>query len=59
MLRATLSALPGLGGLAALSYGAWLAWPPAGFMVAGAGVLADVLWSRLQAAPVLPVVTEQ
>jgi hypothetical protein len=59
VLRATLSALPGLGGLAALSYGAWLAYPPAGFMVAGVGVLADVLWSRLQSAPVLPMVAEQ
>lgn len=29
-----------LGGAAGLSYGAWLAWPPAGFMVAGVASLA-------------------
>ncbi len=27
--------LVGLGGAASVAYGAWLAWPPAGFMVGG------------------------
>lgn len=36
-----------LAGLALLSYGAWLAWAPAGFLVAGAVlVLLPVLWVR-------------
>lgn len=34
-------AAPGVGGLALVSYGAWLAYHPAGFVVAGAGLLAD------------------
>lgn len=34
-------AAPGLGGLALISYGAWLAYHPAGFIVAGVGLLAD------------------
>lgn len=33
--------LRGLAGLLLLAFGAWLAWPPAGFMVLGAGLLAD------------------
>jgi hypothetical protein len=32
-----------LGGLAAISYGAWLAYHPAGFMAAGIGLLACVV----------------
>lgn len=37
-------------GACALSYGAWLAWPPAGFMVAGvvsltAGLKLAATWS--------------
>lgn len=35
----------GLAGVGLLSYGAWLAWPPAGFMVAGALILAGVVLS--------------
>lgn len=34
-------ALRGLVGLLLVSYGAWLAYAPAGFIVAGLGVLAD------------------
>jgi hypothetical protein len=34
-------ALPSLLAVLLLSYGAWLAWPPAGFMLAGALLLAD------------------
>lgn len=36
-----------LAGIAALSYGAWLAWRPGGFLVGGAfGVLIPVLYAR-------------
>lgn len=38
--------LPGLAGLALVSYGAWLAWPPAGFLTAGVLVLADQIADR-------------
>lgn len=40
-------ALPGLVGVGLLSAGAWLAWPPAGFMTAGSLVLADHIYDRL------------
>lgn len=40
---AAILAVRGLAGLALVAYGAWLAWPPAGFIVAGAGLLADHL----------------
>jgi hypothetical protein len=40
-------ALPGFAGLGLVSYGAWLAWRPAGFLVAGALVLADQVADRL------------
>jgi len=40
-------ALPSLTGLVLVSYGAWLAWPPAGFLAAGALVLADQVADRL------------
>ena len=43
--------LAGLAGVAAIGYGAWLAWPPAGFMVGGALVLAGVLLSARQDPP--------
>ncbi|HEY9391267.1 MAG TPA: hypothetical protein VIR27_16065 [Mycobacteriales bacterium] len=43
VLRAT----PGVGGLGLVAYGAWLAWHPAGFMLAGAGLLADSVASRM------------
>ena len=39
--------LPGLAGLGLVSYGAWLAWRPAGFLVAGVLVLADQVADRL------------
>ena len=37
--------LAGLAAVASISYGAWLAWPPAGFMVGGALVLIGVMLS--------------
>ncbi|MFF3891388.1 hypothetical protein [Streptomyces sp. NPDC001914] len=40
-------ALPGLAGLGLVAYGAWLAWPPAGFMTAGVLVLADLVADRI------------
>lgn len=43
----TVRAAPGLAGLGLLSYGAWLAWEPAGFMAAGVLVLADVVADRI------------
>ncbi len=36
-----LRALPGLAGVLLVSFGAWLAWPPAGFVAAGLLLLAD------------------
>ena len=44
-VRVVLRALPGLLGLLLLSVGAWLAWPPAGPMVAGALLIADRVWT--------------
>jgi hypothetical protein len=46
LLRVILQAGPGLMGLLCLAYGAWLAWAPAGWMVFGGVVLADVILSR-------------
>jgi hypothetical protein len=43
-------ALPGLAGLGLVSYGAWLAWPPAGFLTAGVLVLADQVADRVAGA---------
>lgn len=40
-------ALPGLAGLGLVSYGAWLAWQPAGFVMAGVLILADQVADRL------------
>ncbi|MEV0149092.1 MULTISPECIES: hypothetical protein [unclassified Nonomuraea] len=45
-LRRVLLALPGLAGVALLAYGAWLAWPPLGFMVAGVALLVDRAWTQ-------------
>lgn len=39
-------ALPSLTGLVLVAYGAWLAWPPAGFVTAGALILADQIADR-------------
>lgn len=39
-------ALPGLAGICLVSYGAWLAWPPAGFLAAGLLLLADQVADR-------------
>lgn len=41
--------LPGLVGLGSVAYGAWLWWPPAGFMVAGVLLLADRAWEQARA----------
>ena len=43
--------LAGLVAVAAISYGSWLAWPPAGFMVGGALVLVGVLLSARHDVP--------
>ncbi|MEV0779183.1 hypothetical protein [Streptomyces sp. NPDC050428] len=40
-------ALPSLLGVGLVAYGAWLAWPPAGFLAAGALLLADQVADRL------------
>lgn len=42
-------ALPVLLGWVLVSVGAWLAWPPAGFLTAGALLLADQIADRLTA----------
>lgn len=39
--------LPGVLGLGLVAYGAWLAWPPAGFLAAGGLLLADQLAGRV------------
>lgn len=38
-----LLAVQALAGLALVAFGAWMAWPPAGPIVAGAGLIADRL----------------
>lgn len=38
---------PALAGLGLVSYGAWLAWHPAGYLTAGVLLLADVVAGRL------------
>lgn len=48
-LRWLATALPGLAGLLLASYGAWLAWPPAGWMTAGGLLLADRAWEQVRA----------
>lgn len=48
IVRVIATAGPGLLGLGLLSYGAWLAWHPAGPMVAGALILADLAYMRLR-----------
>lgn len=37
---------PSVAGTALVSYGAWLAWQPAGFLVAGSLILADQIAGR-------------
>jgi hypothetical protein len=44
VVRAALAAVlavRGIAGAALVAAGAWMAWPPAGFIVAGAALLAD------------------
>ncbi|MFJ8871084.1 hypothetical protein ACIRD6_35695 [Streptomyces sp. NPDC102473] len=40
-------ALPSLLGVGLVAYGAWLAWPPAGFLAAGFLLLADQVAGRM------------
>jgi hypothetical protein len=47
VLGALWRALPGLAGLVLVSYGAWLAWQPAGFLAAGVLLLADQIADRM------------
>ncbi|GAA5076640.1 hypothetical protein HNP84_007334 [Thermocatellispora tengchongensis] len=47
VVRVLRQAGPGLVGLASVSYGAWLAWPPAGWMTLGALILVDRAYARL------------
>lgn len=48
VVNVALTAGPGLLGLGLVAYGAWLAWPPAGPMVAGALLLADRAYIRIR-----------
>lgn len=41
-------AAPGVGGLALVSAGAWMAYHPAGLIVGGLGLLADSVLSRVR-----------
>ncbi|MBB2914865.1 hypothetical protein FHS43_006177 [Streptosporangium becharense] len=47
-LRWLATVLPGLAGLALMAYGAWLAWPPAGWMTAGGLLLVDRAWEQIR-----------
>lgn len=47
-VRVIASAGPGVAGLAALAYGAWLAWPPAGWIAFGAVLLVDQAYERVK-----------
>jgi hypothetical protein len=47
-VRQILIDLSAIAGVALISFGAWLAWPPAGFLVAGALILAGALASGRQ-----------
>lgn len=46
---AALLAARAVAGLLLVAYGAWLAWHPAGFIVAGVGLLADRVSEELRA----------
>jgi hypothetical protein len=48
-LRLAGQALPGVAGAGLIAYGAWLAWQPAGFIVAGLLLLADRAWEQARA----------
>jgi hypothetical protein len=50
-MRAIAPDLLGLIGLALLAYGAWRAWPPAGFMVGGLGLIVLALVASLAERP--------
>lgn len=58
VVRVVLQAGPGVLGLLSVAYGAWLAWPPAGFLLFGGLVLADVVWSRRPVRPARVPVAE-
>lgn len=53
-LRYLAAAAPAGVGVLLLSYGAWLAYPPAGFIVAGLVLLADRIATARQQAPPRP-----
>jgi hypothetical protein len=48
-VRLLVQVLPGLIGVALVAFGAWLAWPPAGFITAGVLLLADRAWEQIRA----------
>lgn len=48
-LRTLWRVLPGVAGVGLLAYGAWLAWPPAGFMLAGFMLVVDRAWEQVRA----------
>jgi hypothetical protein len=48
-VRLLVLALPGLLGVALVAYGAWLWWPPAGFVAAGLLLLVDRAWEQMRA----------
>ncbi len=48
LTRFASSSGPGLVGLGLASYGAWLAWPPAGYLTAGSLILADRAYERVK-----------
>lgn len=50
-LLAAVEALRGLAGLVLISYGAWLAYHPAGFVVAGVLLLADRIMDERKESP--------
>jgi hypothetical protein len=54
LVRLAGQVLPGLVGLALIAYGAWLWWPPAGFMAAGVLLLADRAWEQARAGREAP-----
>jgi hypothetical protein len=43
-----MTAGPGIAGTMALAYGAWLAWPPAGWMTLGVVLLVDQAYERVK-----------
>lgn len=48
VVRYATSAGPGLAGVGLASYGAWLAWEPAGYLTAGFLILADRAYTHVK-----------